>query len=78
MAAKHKVSTIDRLAFPDDFWGRNYYDPLERRIALLREKYSDNRKVLAILDREQAEVDLYRMCSRWVGSYFFILKCGDR
>lgn len=78
MAAKHKLSIEDRLAFTDDFWGRNYYDPLERRIALLREKYSDNRKALAILDREQSEVDRYRACARWVGSCFFILKCGDR
>ena len=78
LARTHNYSRVDQMALPHDFWGSQYYEPLERRIGLLREKYSDNAGVLAILDREQSEVDLYRRSSRWLGTFFFILRRGDR
>ncbi len=67
---------IDHFTLPDDFWYRDYYEPLENRIALLREKYSDNPGTLAILDNEQREVDLYKKYSRWIGSVFFTMQRG--
>ncbi len=67
---------IDHFTLPDDFWYSDYYGPLENRIALLREKYSDNPGTLAILDNEQREVDLYKKYSRWIGSVFFTMQRG--
>jgi ubiquinone/menaquinone biosynthesis C-methylase UbiE len=70
----YNYESIAHFALPDDFWGCNYYQPLGKRIELLREKYSDNTDALAILDRAQSEVDLYNRYSQWVGSVFFIMK----
>ncbi len=77
LAISHNYRKTAQFALPRDFWGRDYYEPLAKRIALLRENYSDNPKVLAILDREQSEVDLYHGSSRWVGSFFYILQRND-
>jgi len=73
----HGYRLISHFALPDDFWGRDYYDPLERRIEHLLEKYSDNAEALAILDRERYDVDLYNKYSRWIGSVFFVMQRGD-
>ncbi len=78
LATSHNYQIINKFAVPHDFWEREYYDPLERRIELLREKYSDNREALAILDRKQYEADLYHESSQWIGSFFFILQRTDR
>ncbi len=74
---KYSYRLITHFVLPGDFWNRDYYEPLEKRIALLREKYSDNRGALAILAREQREVDLYRKYTRWTGSVFFVLQRKD-
>jgi SAM-dependent methyltransferase len=69
---------IESFALPEDFWWNNYYGPLGRRIERLREKYSDNPGVLAILDGEQQEVDLFDRSSRWFGSAYFVMQRDDR
>jgi ubiquinone/menaquinone biosynthesis C-methylase UbiE len=74
---KYDYRLITHFTLPEDFWSRDYYEPLEKRITLLREKYSDNPGALAILDGEQLEVDLYNESSRWVGSVFFVMQRDD-
>jgi SAM-dependent methyltransferase len=75
--ALYDYRLIAHFALPEDFWLRDYYEPLEKRIALLREKYSDNAEALAILDGEQLEVDLYGKYSKWVGSAFLVMQRSD-
>jgi len=74
----HEYRLITHFILPENFWGKDYYDPLGKRIEHLREKYSDNTGTLAILDRERAEVDLYYQSSRWFGSAFFAMRRNDR
>lgn len=62
---------------PEDLWGFEYFGPLEGRIRLLREKYAQDREVLAFLDREQREVDLYGKYPQWYVSAFFVLQKPD-
>jgi SAM-dependent methyltransferase len=63
---------IAHFALPEDIWWTVYYEPLEKRIRQLREKYADERDALALLDKEQHEIDLYKKYSNWYGSAFFV------
>lgn len=74
---KYNYRMIEHFALPDDFWSRHYYEPLEGRIASLREKYSDNPEALAILDREQREADLYSKSASWMGSAYVVMQRDD-
>jgi len=65
---------INYFLLPEDTWWRDYYGPLETRIAELRNKYQKDRQVQELLDREQREVDLFKRHSRWYGSAFYMMK----
>ena len=70
----HDYEIIGHFALPDDFWWYDYFAPLEHQIREFREKYREDRAILSMLEREQAEVDLYRKYSSWVGSAFFAMR----
>jgi SAM-dependent methyltransferase len=64
---------IGHFELPEGFWLTDYFEPLERRLNELRERYASNSEALRVLDREQRSVDLYRRCSKWYGSAFFAM-----
>jgi ubiquinone/menaquinone biosynthesis C-methylase UbiE len=57
-----------------DEWWRAYYEPLEKRIAELRAKYSDDANVLAMLDEEYREVALFKRNPERCASIFFVMQ----
>ena len=57
-----------------DEWWRAYYEPLEKRIAELREQYSDNANVLAMLNNEYREVALFKRNPERCASVFFVMQ----
>jgi len=65
---------IDHFLLPEDTWWRDYYGPLQARIANLRNKYLTDRQVQKLLDQEQSEVDLFKRHSRWYGSGFYLMQ----
>lgn len=75
---QYGYSMIASFVLPEDFWWNLYYEPLGRRIEEFREKHSDNPETLAILDREQQEVDLFERSSQWFGSAYLVLQRVDR
>ncbi len=62
---------VDHFALPESAWW-DYYDPIEKRIQLLREKYAQNLDALEVLGREQQEVENYRQYSDYYGYVFYI------
>jgi SAM-dependent methyltransferase len=64
------------FALPESVWWDTYYGPIAERIAVLRVRHRDDEAATALLDREQAEVDLYRRHASWYGSGFFIARDG--
>jgi ubiquinone/menaquinone biosynthesis C-methylase UbiE len=65
---------IGHFPLPEDAWWDLYYGPLAERIQPLRKKYGDDPESLAVLDKEQKEIDLYRKYSKWYGSAFYIME----
>lgn len=67
---------IDCFVLPESDWW-NYYQYIEPKIALLRQKYRDNSTVMQILEAEQQEVDLYRNYPEEYGYVFYIGRRTD-
>ena len=65
------------LPLPREFWGKNYYRPLEQQIERLEEKYRDNNEAIAILERERQEAALYECSFRWFGSAYFFARRSE-
>lgn len=56
----------------EETWWRDYCEPLEKRIPELRINYSDDPEALAVLDKEQQEVEMFKR--RPTGSVFFVMQ----
>ncbi len=67
---------VDHFALPDSDWWDDYYAPLEKRIALLREKYAGNPEAIEIFDGHRLEMDIHRKYAAWYG-YVFYLACRN-
>lgn len=67
---------IDHFELPDDFWWVDFYEPLERNIRRLRQKYGQDETAGRMLDEEQGAVDLYKRFSSFYGSAFFVMRGG--
>jgi len=65
---------IGYFALPENALWREYYGPLQKHVKELRMKYADDPGSLAMLDREQREIDLYKQSQRWYGSAFFVMQ----
>jgi len=65
------------FTLPESAWWQDYYNPSEKRIAMLTEKYRDNDEALAFLDISQREIDLYRRYSEWYGYVFYVMQKVD-
>jgi ubiquinone/menaquinone biosynthesis C-methylase UbiE len=65
---------LDHFPLSEDAWWEEYYHPLEDRIKQLRQKYKDEKEVLAVLYTEQEEIELYKKYSAWYGSVFYVMQ----
>jgi hypothetical protein len=65
---------VGLFILPDSSWWDDYYTPLEKRIAMLREKYRDNEQALALLQESQRESDLHKIYSKWYGYVFYVMQ----
>ena len=61
---------------PSKAWFRDYYDPLERRIDLLSEKYGRDAALLAELNAAREEIDLFRRYHNVYGYVFYAMQRG--
>jgi SAM-dependent methyltransferase len=59
---------------PSKAWFPDYYDPLERRIDLLGEKYAHDPALLAELNAAREEIDLFRRYHDVYGYVFYAMQ----
>lgn len=64
--------SLGHFTLPENDWWDNYYHPMVARIEALREKYLDSPEAQQVLDREYAEIELYRHYSDWYGYVFYV------
>ena len=64
----------DGFVLPVQDWWNNYYEPAERRVAELREKYADDPDMLATFDETTREHDLFRTYHDSYGYVFYVMR----
>lgn len=65
---------IGHFTLPDDALWAAYYGPLEDRVRELRKDYVDDTEAIAVLDKEQRDIDMYRKYHQWYGSVFLVMQ----
>ncbi|MDI6448980.1 SAM-dependent methyltransferase [Anaerobaca lacustris] len=65
---------IDHFTQPESAWWGPYYHPLERRCAVLRERYAADAEKRALIESIQREIDVHRQYAGYWGNVFYILR----
>jgi ubiquinone/menaquinone biosynthesis C-methylase UbiE len=65
---------LEHFSLPEDAWWIEYYGPLEKRIQELRARYIADIESPKVLDKEQNEIDMFKMYRESYGSVFFIMQ----
>ncbi len=67
---------VAHFALPPSAWWDDYYDPIERKLIAMREKYKDDPEALHFIEAEQVEIDIYRKYSDFYGYVFYVMRLG--
>ena len=65
---------IGHFTIPESAWWNDYYNPIEKRLAKLQERYRTNLEAMGVLEMEQKEIDLYRKYSKYYGYVFYLMQ----
>ncbi len=65
---------IDYFVLPNSSWTDEYYQPMQARINMLREKYRSDPDRLQQLDFEQEEINIFNQYHEWYGYVFYIMQ----
>ncbi len=65
---------VCNFTLPESAWWDDYYEPFEKKLSPLREKYKGDSAALARIEKTQREIDLYRNYSDYYGYVFYIAK----
>jgi ubiquinone/menaquinone biosynthesis C-methylase UbiE len=65
---------IGHFTLPVSSWFDGYYDPMQKRIDELGNKYKDNAVALEVVDSAQREIDGFKKCSGEAGYEFFVVR----
>lgn len=65
---------VGRFALPESAWWRDYYGPLERRLAALRREHRGDAAALALIDETGDQIELYRRFASCYGYVFYVLR----
>jgi ubiquinone/menaquinone biosynthesis C-methylase UbiE len=77
IVAEAGYSLAGSFTLPESDWWTNYYSPLEKRVAELREKQPVSDLMAECLDLSQQEVEMYRAYSAYYGYTFFVMQRND-
>ena len=64
---------VDHFTLPESDWW-NYYNPINIKLELLKEKHKNNREALEVINLEYKEIELYRNYCDYYGYEFYILQ----
>ncbi len=65
---------VGHFTLPDEAWWGDFYTPMERRIAALRDGYAHDVEALAILDRLAEEPEMHRLHADFYAYEFFVAR----
>lgn len=72
LVRKAGYELVDHFVLPDSDWWDEYYTPMGKRIAMLREQYAGDPEAIELLDASDLEMDIHRKYSAWYGYVFYL------
>jgi SAM-dependent methyltransferase len=67
-------TVLDHFTLPESAWKDEFYDPLERRLQMLRGRYAGDRERLDMVELIQVEIVNYRKYSAYYGYVFYVMR----
>ncbi len=74
ICAKYGLEEVGHFLLEEKAWETMYFEPLDRRVEGLREKYSDDPESLALLEEEEQNNEVFRRYQKWWRSGYFVLR----
>jgi len=71
---QHGYSLSDTVLLPEDAWWKEFYEPLEGKMAALLHKYANSADALKLLGQLQGEIDMVKKSPREFRSAFYIMR----
>ncbi len=79
---ENKLAVIDRLGYeqtghfvlPETTWTAQYYDPMEKLVAIKSTDWAGNPDALAVLKEAQNEIEIFREYSSYYSYGFFVMR----
>jgi cyclopropane fatty-acyl-phospholipid synthase-like methyltransferase len=65
---------LGHFTLPESTWWISYYQPLENRLQLLREKYVTDPIKIKMIESVQMEIEVYRKYSKYYGYVFYLMQ----
>ena len=65
---------LGHFTLPESTWWISYYQPLENRLQLLREKYVTDPIKIKMIESVQIEIEVYRKYSKYYGYVFYLMQ----
>jgi len=65
---------LDHFTLPESAWTEHFYNALELRVRLFREKWTGDPEKIGLLDMLQKEIDIYRKYSSYYGYAFYLMR----
>lgn len=65
---------VDYFVLPRDSWTKDYYTPLEEKVAFFQEKWRGDIEAKNVLDAAEKELSIFNRFSDYYGYAFFILQ----
>ncbi len=72
MIPEFGYSLLNKFLVPKDAWWNLYYEPLEKHINLLRQRYQDDACKMVSLNTVQKEIDEFKQNPKYHGSVFYV------
>ena len=64
---------VDSFVLPDNAWAE-YYEPLQKRVNVLREKYAADAHGALVIEEGQSEIDAWRNFGEYFSYAFFVVQ----
>ena len=65
---------VGHFTIPDSCWLEEFYDPMEKRLADLEQKYAGDGKAQEVLAMNRREIEIFRKYSEYYGYVFYIAR----
>ncbi len=65
---------VGHFVLPESSWWEPYYQPMEKRLEMLRQKYGEDQAVRKPIADTQQEIEMYRKYSAWYGYVFYLMQ----